>query len=87
MNKKPWYHQGLRFQCTQCGDCCTGAAGFVWVNKQEIAAIAAELGEKDVDKFQRAYVRKIGIRKSLKEYGNGDCVFFDSTTRRFNTPF
>ena len=79
--EKPWYHAGLKFQCTQCGDCCTGAPGYVWVNKAEIAAIAAEVGEDDVEVFEEQYVRKIGIRKSLKEFPNGDCVFFDPDAR------
>jgi len=39
----PWYHAGLQFQCTQCGSCCTGAPGYVWINKEEIAALAAVL--------------------------------------------
>ena len=37
----PWYHEGLSFTCSQCGDCCTGAPGYVWVNNEEIAALAA----------------------------------------------
>jgi Fe-S-cluster containining protein len=81
MSKTPWYKDGLRFRCTGCGDCCTGAPGYVWVNRQEIAALAARL-ELDVDKFERKYVRRIGIRKSLVEYPNGDCVFFDNQTRK-----
>lgn len=82
MDDKPWYENGLRFQCTQCGDCCTGAPGFVWVNSEEIAALATKLGFKDVDEFERLYVRKVGIRKSLKEFPNGDCVFFDGESRK-----
>ncbi len=78
---KPWYSAGLKFQCSQCGDCCTGGAGFVWVNAEEIAAIAAEIG-LDVETFQDQYTRKIGIRRSLKEFPNGDCVFFDNVARK-----
>ena len=27
-----WYaEEGLAFECTGCGDCCTGAPGYVWV--------------------------------------------------------
>ena len=26
-----WYRDGLRFECTRCGACCTGAPGYVWV--------------------------------------------------------
>lgn len=81
VNERPWYHAGLRFQCTECGDCCGGAPGYVWLNKEEIKAIAAKIGEPDVDTFEDMYVRKIGIRKSLREFPNGDCVFFDTESR------
>ncbi len=76
-----WYRDGLRFQCSQCGDCCTGAPGFVWVNQQEVDALAAELGMEDSGEFEEAYVRKVGIRRSLRELSNGDCVLFDSDRR------
>lgn len=79
-SNEPWYKDGLRFTCTGCGDCCTGAPGYVWVNKQEIADLAEAVG-LSVEAFQRKYVRQIGIRKSLLEYKNGDCVFFDTATR------
>ena len=79
----PWYKDGLRSKCTGCGDCCTGAPGFVWVNNEEIAAIAAEIGMHDVAAFEDQYVRKIGVRKSLIESEeNYDCVFLDGTTRK-----
>ncbi|MFP6691450.1 MAG: YkgJ family cysteine cluster protein [Pirellulales bacterium] len=77
----PWYNGGLRFKCTQCGDCCTGAPGYVWVNKAEIAELADLLGES-IDEFEHKYTRKIGIRKSLVEFPNGDCVFFDNQSRQ-----
>ena len=82
MSEQPWYKDGLRFQCSQCGDCCTGAPGFVWVNKAEIASLAEAIGENDIQEFEQQYVRNVGIRKSLKEYANGDCVFFDPDLRR-----
>jgi Fe-S-cluster containining protein len=81
MSDKPWYHEGLRFKCTQCGNCCTGAPGYVWVNQEEIEQLAAAVGE-EVERFEKLYVRKIGVRKSLVEFPNGDCVFFDGETRR-----
>jgi len=77
---KPWYHKGLKFECSQCGDCCTGAPGFVWLNKQEIAALAKRLNV-DEETFEQAYVMQVGIRKSLKEFPNGDCVLFDTEER------
>jgi uncharacterized protein len=76
MNELPWYREGLQFTCTQCGDCCTGAPGHVWVTNEEIVALAAAIGE-DVDAFEDKYVRRVGARKSLKELPNGDCVLLD----------
>lgn len=80
--EKPWYHKGLKFECTQCGDCCTGAPGFVWVNQEEINAIATLIGV-ELDEFERKYVRRVGIRRSLVEFpDDGSCVFFDTKLRK-----
>ncbi|MEX2142738.1 MAG: YkgJ family cysteine cluster protein [Pirellulales bacterium] len=81
MDNAPWFQDGLRFQCSQCGDCCTGAPGYVWVNKAEIEGLAAKL-EMSVPAFEKQFVRQVGARKSLVEYPNGDCVFFDGIDRK-----
>lgn len=81
MDDTPWFKDGLKFTCSACGDCCTGAPGYVWVNREEIADLAREV-KLSVEEFEQRYVRKVGIRKSLIEYGNGDCVFFDANTRK-----
>ncbi|MCB1112058.1 MAG: YkgJ family cysteine cluster protein [Chlamydiales bacterium] len=71
----PWYHQGLRFKCTGCGQCCTGEPGAVWVSEEEVVAIADELGIT-VEEFSRLYLRRLHGRLSLKEDPhNYDCVF------------
>ena len=77
----PWYRNGLQFTCTQCGDCCTGAPGHVWVTNEEIATLATEL-DLEPAQFEQLYVRKVGARKSLREFSNGDCVFFDNQQRK-----
>jgi uncharacterized protein len=77
----PWYQQGLKFKCTGCGDCCTGAPGYVWLNGADIKLLAAET-DLTVAEFERRYVRAVGVRKSLKELKGGDCVFFDNKSRR-----
>jgi Fe-S-cluster containining protein len=81
MSKVPWYNDGLKFECTQCGDCCTGAPGYVWVTSDEIALLAQQK-QMTIEDFERHFVRKVGIRKSLIEYENGDCVFFDGKARK-----
>jgi Fe-S-cluster containining protein len=73
---EPWYHDGLRFACIRCGACCTGAPGFVWVERDEMARLAEFRGEP-IEQFTRRYVRRIGDRYSLIERPGGDCVFWD----------
>ncbi len=70
-----WFAGGLRFRCTQCGACCTGEPGFVWVTKDEIARLAAML-KVPIQVFATRYLRLVQGRVSLKEKPNGDCVFF-----------
>jgi Fe-S-cluster containining protein len=78
---QPWYQDGLRFECTQCGNCCSGAPGYVWVNQEEIDALAKQL-DMSPEAFEKKYVRPVGVRRSLVEFPNGDCVFLDRETRR-----
>lgn len=78
---EPWYKEGLRFRCTQCGNCCTGPPGYVWVNRLEMEQIAAYCGES-LERLRSEFVREVGVRHSLRERANGDCVFLDANTRR-----
>ena len=73
---EPWYRDGLRFECTQCGDCCTGAPGYVWVNEAELAAIADFRGES-VEEVTGLHTRLAKRGRTLREKANGDCVFYD----------
>lgn len=81
MAEKPWYREGLRFQCTACGGCCTGEPGYVWVTKAEIEAMAQAL-DAGVEEFESRFVRQVGVRKSLIEMAHGNCVLFDARLRR-----
>ncbi len=73
---EPWYQDGLRFRCTRCGHCCTGAPGHVWVSDDELAEIAEFLREPE-EEVAGVYARPVGRRRSLREKANGDCVFYD----------
>ena len=81
MPSTPWYRDGLRFECTGCGDCCSGEPGFVWVDSAEIEALAAAL-ELSVEAFEQQYVRQFGDARSLTERPGGDCIFLDAVTRK-----
>jgi Fe-S-cluster containining protein len=72
----PWYSDGLAFECTRCGHCCTGAPGYVWVSQDEIRQIAEYRGE-NVRDFSSKFVRRVHNRYSLIEKSNGDCIFWD----------
>jgi Fe-S-cluster containining protein len=74
---KPWYQAGLRFTCTRCGHCCSGEPGFVWVTDEDLAAIAAHQGES-LETIRGLYTRWTTRGRTLREKGNGDCVFYDS---------
>lgn len=76
MHDQPWYIEGLRFTCTQCGDCCTGEPGFVWVTAEELNAIATYLGQP-VSEVRKFYSRIARGKRTLREKTNGDCIFYD----------
>ena len=80
-NDQPWYAEGLPFQCTQCGNCCTGMPGYVWVEDEDIERIAEYL-DKPVGEIRLLQTRPAKGRVSLNEYANGDCTFFDPQARQ-----
>lgn len=71
----PWYQDGLRFECTRCGNCCTGAPGSVRVSDEEIDRLARFLGMSR-KAFIGIYTRRLKGYVSLREMPNYDCVFF-----------
>ncbi|KAF3361861.1 hypothetical protein PHSC3_001628 [Chlamydiales bacterium STE3] len=74
----PWYQGGLNFKCTECGKCCTGTSGFVWVSEEEMTEMAAVLSIS-LPLFKRNYTRKRDNRYALIEKKTAneeyDCVF------------
>ena len=73
-----WYQDGLSFECTGCGRCCTGAPGHVWVSEPEVERLAKRL-QVSVEEFGRQYLRLARGRLSLVEKLNGDCVFWEKS--------
>lgn len=73
----PWYRDGLSFTCTQCGNCCTGGPGYVWISPAEVDRLAEFLHLSAAEVLER-YCRKIGDQYSLTERrnrGQYDCIF------------
>jgi len=77
LSAQPWYREGLRFECTRCGNCCGGGPGTIRVSDAEIAALADRLGLPESE-FRSRYTRRLRSHDvSLVEKDNYDCVFFE----------
>jgi Fe-S-cluster containining protein len=59
-----------------CGNCCTGTPGYVWVNDEEIEALAQFRGET-ITEVIGLYTRLAPRGRTLREKADGDCVFYD----------
>ena len=80
-SSSPWYSDGLKFSCTQCGNCCTGPPGYVWFSQEEAEAMAEHLG-LDLVTFRNRYAHKTNghwtLNERKTEHGY-DCIFLDRT--------
>ncbi len=78
VEENPWYKDGLRFNCTGCGQCCTGSPGYIWVTQKEIHTIM-EFLKISYSEFEKKYLRRIKNRFSLIEKPiNYDCIFLEN---------
>ncbi|MHC4849326.1 MAG: YkgJ family cysteine cluster protein [Planctomycetota bacterium] len=75
-----WYADGLRFECTLCGNCCTGTPGYVWLSPAEQREIAASL-DLSVRVFLKKYTRLVHGMVSLLESPDGDCILLTEDKR------
>lgn len=75
-----FFDAGIRFECRRCGACCTGDPGVVRVNEREIADIAAFLG-MSASAVGDAFLYAWENQQSIKEDGNGRCLFFEDGCR------
>lgn len=76
---REWYADGLRFQCSQCGNCCTGPPGYVWFTMDEAEGMATHL-KMSLAAFLAKHARQVHGRWSLRETRTShgfDCIFLD----------
>jgi len=69
-----------RFQCLQCGACCTGDPGAVFVAGPEIEKIA-EFFSLPVPDFIRKYLYPYKDSYSIDEDDSGRCLFYEGKCR------
>lgn len=70
-----FFDGGLDFACRQCGTCCTGEPGTVYVTADEIQAIAAFVGIP-AEAFTRQWLFPFKDSYSIREEPNGNCPFY-----------
>ena len=76
-----WYSEGLRFECTCCGACCTGPPGLVEFTREEGIQMAEALG-LSYPQFLRRHASRTDRGWALLEIeaptGEGlDCAMLD----------
>jgi len=75
LQEEPWFKKGLKFHCTGCGKCCTGAPGFVWLSEEDIERLCKHF-QLEREDFLKRYTRKVGKKISLLEdKKNYNCIF------------
>lgn len=76
-----WYKEGLCFECTQCGDCCTGEPGLVQFVPEEGLAMAQTL-DLSVEDFLREFAEEVEgeehwtLKEKVTDFGH-DCVLLE----------
>jgi Fe-S-cluster containining protein len=74
---KEWWREGVRFECTGSGKCCTshGEFGFVYLSLEDRQRFAKHFKIRTAE-FTRKYCEKTGGIWHLKEDPkNPDCMF------------
>jgi Fe-S-cluster containining protein len=78
--EQPIYAKGLQFECLNCGRCCTGFPGYVYLSEHDIARASEFLRMQDGEFIER-HTRIVNVfherRLSLTERKNFDCVFWN----------
>lgn len=74
----PWYKDGLNFKCTECGKCCSGPKGYIWITPEELTSMAAflQISEKEFKiKYTRQRDNRISLTEKKNAFGEYDCIF------------
>ncbi len=78
MPREKFYKQGLKFGCTECGQCCSHPDGVVELTRQDMENMAEYLA-MDVGDFREKFILKAQKDDifELNSYENGDCIFLE----------
>jgi uncharacterized protein len=72
---EPWFKEGLRFTCTGCGECCTGAPGYVYLSVRDLSQLAMHMNCSE-EEFKKRYTRIVDDQLCLIDAPrSADCIF------------
>ena len=75
-----FFDAGLYFECLQCGVCCTGAPGTIYVSDREIDAIRQFLAIP-ADRLIQEHLYAFRDSYSIREHADGRCHFYENGCR------
>jgi Fe-S-cluster containining protein len=75
-----FFDSGIRFECQQCGACCTGSPGIVYVDKVDIERIARYLGMTGSG-FMEGFLSPYRQSYTIREHADGRCLFYENGCR------
>ena len=72
-DSRPWYADGIRFECTRCGKCCHshGEYAYVYVDEPEVPRISAYLDLTPFE-FRERYTERVDGWVTLR-FEEGAC--------------
>jgi uncharacterized protein len=75
-NRPYFFDGGLKFTCRQCGACCNGAPGVIYVSADEIGPIA-DFAEIPKETFISRCLYPFQDSYSIREDESGRCIFYE----------
>jgi Fe-S-cluster containining protein len=71
-----FFDKGLRFECKQCGACCTGEPGIIYIGRGEVKQVAKHLSIQ-VSELIEMYLYPFMNGYSVREHSDGRCFFYN----------
>lgn len=84
LGQRPYFfNTGIRFECRQCGKCCTGEPGIVRVSEKEMEEICRFL-DMDLGEFKSRYLQSVPGEYFIGEDPEGRCFFYENGCRIYS---
>lgn len=73
-----FFSEGIRFECSRCGGCCTGEPGIIRVTEAEILQIADWL-KCSVEEIVQDSIERAANGYRIREREDGACAFWSDS--------